>query len=234
MSYTRLRPSFTLTEDRLAELEAVVPEAFADGRINWETLRDTLDPFLEEEGPDAEHYGLFWPGKRDARRLAATPSKGALHPAVGEGVNEDTTHNIFIDGDNLEVLKLLLKSYAGRVKMIYIDPPYNTGNDFVYDDNFTEGLDDYLRRTGMIDEEGRKLTSNTKADGRFHSKWLSMMYPRLRLARNLLNEDGVIFISIDDNEIHNLRQLMNEVFGEENFIGCFIIQSNPRGSQSSK
>jgi len=132
MPIEKLRPSFTFTEDRLAELRAVVPEAFADGAVNWEALREALGAYLEDEGPDAEHFGLTWPGKRQARRLAARPSKGTLIPAPGEGVDEATTRNLFIEGDNLEVLKLLQKSYAGRVKMIYIDPPYNTGNDFVY------------------------------------------------------------------------------------------------------
>jgi adenine-specific DNA-methyltransferase len=135
--------------------------------------------------------------------------------------------NIFIEGENLEVLKILQKSYAGKIKMIYIDPPYNTGNDFVYDDDFTEPLQEYLRRTGQVDEEGKPLTTNKRSDGRFHSKWLSMMYPRLRLARNLLRDDGVIFISIDDNEVHNLRSLMDELFGEENFNGTLVVKSTP-------
>jgi adenine-specific DNA-methyltransferase len=218
MTITRLRPSFTFTEERLAELRAVVPEAFADGRVNWEALREALSEWTEPEGEGAEHFGLFWPGKREARRLAAKPSRGTLVPVPGEGVNEETTRNLFIEGDNLEVLKLLQKSYAGRVKMIYIDPPYNTGNDFVYKDDFSDPLDDYLRKSGQADEAGDVLTTNTRADGRFHSNWLSMMYPRLRLARNLLSDDGVIFISIDDNEVHHLRSIMSELFGEENFV----------------
>jgi adenine-specific DNA-methyltransferase len=224
MSYTRLRPSFALTEDRLADLRAVLPEVFADGKINWGTLKEALAPDLEEERPDAEHFGLFWPGKRQARRMAATPSRGALHPAPGEGIAEETTHNVFIEGDNLEVLKLLLKSYAGSVKMIYIDPPYNTGNDFVYKDNYAEALDDYRMRTGQIDESNAPLTTNTKAAGRIHSNWLSMMYPRLLLARQFLQDDGILFASIDDNEGHNLRLLMHEVFGEENYLTTLYVQ----------
>ena len=224
MPITKLRPSFTLTEDRLNELKAVVPEAFADGKINWEALREALGEHLEDAGPDAEHFGLFWPGKREARRLAAKPSKGALIPAPGEGVDEATTRNLFIEGDNLEVLKLLQKSYAGRVKMIYIDPPYNTGKDFIYSDNFTDPLDDYLRKTGQKGEEGELLTSNPKAGGRFHSNWLSMMYPRLLLARRLLREDGVIFISIDDHEVQNLRNVLDEIFGTENFVATCVWQ----------
>ena len=155
-------------------------------------------------------------------------------PQPGKGVNEESTRNVFIEGENLEVLKLLQKAYAGRVKMIYIDPPYNTGNDFVYEDDFTEPLEEYLRRTGQVDEEGKALTTNTRADGRFHSKWLSMMYPRLRLARQLLRDDGVIFVSIDDNEVHHLRALMSEVFGDENFMTSFIWRRRKTQANLSK
>src|SRR5258706_339037 len=174
MPLSKLRPSFTLTEDRLRELQAVVPEAFVDGRINWDTLREALGETLEDESQ--EHFGLFWPGKREARRLAAMPSKGTLIPQPGAGVDEDNTHNLFIEGDNLEVLKLLQKSYAGRVKMIYIDPPYNTGNDFIYPDNYAETLQTYLEYTGQVDDKGKRFSTNTDTDGRFHSNWLSMMY----------------------------------------------------------
>ncbi len=216
----KLCPSFTFTEDRLKELQAVVPEAFADGKINWETLREALGEHLEDE--TQEHFGLTWPGKREARGLAALPPQGTLVPAPGEGVNEETARHLFIEGENLEVLKLLQKSYAGRVNIIYIDPPYNTGNDFIYEDDYSEPLEAYLKRTGQMDEAGRRLTTNTKASGRFHSRWLSMIYPRLLLARQLLREDGVIFVSIDDNEVYHLRSIMNEIFGEENFITLFI------------
>jgi len=222
MPHTRLRPTFPLTEERLAELNAIVPEALADGKINWDVLREILGEHLDDEGAQAEHFGLFWPGKRAARHLAVVPSRGTIVPVAGEGVREATTRNLFIEGDNLEVLKLLQKSYAGQVKMIYIDPPFNTGNDFVYMDDFADPLGDYLRKTGQSDERGKLLTTNSRADGRFHSNWLSMIYPRLRLARGLLREDGVIFISIDDNEVHNLRHIMNEVFGEEAFVACFV------------
>jgi adenine-specific DNA-methyltransferase len=222
MTIEKLRPSFTFTADRLTELAAIVPEAFADGKINWDTLREALGETLEDESQ--EHFGLFWPGKREARRLAAMPSKGTLVPQPGQGVDEDTTHNIFIEGDNLEVLKLLQKSYAGRVKMIYIDPPYNTGNDFVYPDDYSEPLDAYLKRTEQVDEEGQVLTTNNRTGGRFHSNWLNMIYPRLLLARQLLCDDGSIFVSIDDNEAYHLRQIMNEIFGEENFVACIVWQ----------
>lgn len=218
MPHEKLRPTFTFTEDRIAELRAVAPEAFEDGTLNWDILREALGNWAGDEDQDAEHFGLTWPGKRDARRLAAKPSHGTLRPAWGEGVNEDSTKNLYIEGDNLEVLKLLQKSYAGQVKMIYIDPPYNTGNDFVYKDNFTEPLEDYLRRSGQTSEKGELLTSNPKSSGRFHTNWLNMIYPRLRLARTLLRDDGAIFVSIDDNEVQHLRSVMDELFGEENFV----------------
>jgi adenine-specific DNA-methyltransferase len=224
MPIQALKPANFFDEERLAALKTLAPEAFADGKINWSTLKDALGGELEEDEEEAEHFGLSWPGKREARRLAGKPSTGTLVPAKGEGVDEADTRNIYIEGENLEVLKLLRKAYTGRVKMIYIDPPYNTGNDFVYDDDFSEPLQDYLRRTGQIDGEGRPTTTNKKADGRFHSRWLSMMYPRLRLARELLRDDGVIFVSIDDNEVHHLRMLMNEVFGEENFVANIVWQ----------
>jgi adenine-specific DNA-methyltransferase len=161
--------------------------------------------------------------------MLTTKPNSSLIPVSDKGVNAENTKNILIEGENLEVLKLILKSYAGKGKVVYLDPPYNTGNDFIYDDNFTESLEEYLRRTGQIDDAGRRLTTNSKADGRYHSKWLSMMYPRLKMAFNLLRDDGLIFISIDDNEVHNLRHLMNEIFGEENFIGEIITIANPGG-----
>jgi adenine-specific DNA-methyltransferase len=225
MPIQRLRQSFTFTEDRLEQLKSVVPEAFADGRINWDVLKETFGEYIEEEGLEAEHYGLFWPGKREVRQLAAAPSQGTLVPYLGEGVDEEISRNIFIEGDNLEVLKLLQKSYAGKVKLIYIDPPYNTGNDFVYKDDFVDPLEIYLQRTGQTDDKGSLVTTNSKASGRFHSNWLNMMYPRLRLAKQLLHPDGVIFISINDVELAHLRLLMGEVFGDEQFIGTFIWKS---------
>lgn len=234
MSYERLRPTFTFDAERIEQLKAIAPEAFADGAINWEVLRAALGEYVEEDSADAEHFGLFWPGKREARRRASEPSRGTLIPIPGEGINEETTHNIFIEADNLDALKLLQKAYAGRVKMIYIDPPYNTGSDFVYRDDFRENEQDYLLRTGQLNEQGRYLTTNTKADGRYHSNWLNMMYPRLRLARTLLSDEGAIFASIDENEVQSLRALMEEIFGEENFITQITIQSNPRGRQSER
>lgn len=224
MPVQKLQPSFNLEQDRIEMLKQLIPEAVSDGKIDWDVLKESLGEHLEDEGADVEHFGLSWAGKREARRLASIPSKGTLVPVLGEGIDEDTTGNIFIEGDNLEVLKLLQKSYTGRIKMIYIDPPYNTGNDFIYKDDFSEPTEEYLKKTGQADEDGNLLTSNPKSGGRFHSNWLNMMYPRLRLARNLLREDGAIFISIDDNEIHNLRALVGEIFGEENFIANIIWQ----------
>lgn len=227
MPIQKLRPTYTFNEEKIEAIKALFPEAVADGQINFDILHDLLGDHLEDE--KEEHFGLSWPGKREARRLAGLPSKGTLVPVPGEGVNEDSTRNLFIEGDNLEVLKLLHKGYAGRVKMIYIDPPYNTGSDFVYRDNYTEPLETYLQRTGQMSEAGELLTTNPKSSGRFHSNWLNMIYPRLRLARDILRDDGVIFVSIDDNEVHNLRLLMNEVFGENNFFAQVIVQSNKRG-----
>jgi len=232
MTIEKLKPIFSLEQDLVEKLKQLIPEAVADGKINWDVLKEALGEHLEEEG-EVEHFGLNWAGKRQARRLASLPSKGTLKPVIGEGIDEENTGNIFIEGDNLEVLKLLQKSYAGRIKMIYIDPPYNTGNDLIYKDNFSEVLEDYLRKTGQVDEEGNLLTSNPKSGGRFHSNWLNMMYPRLKLAKNLLRDDGLIFISINDNELHNLRFILSEVFGEENFIGIFVWQSKKGGGSDS-
>jgi len=212
--------------DLVAQLRAAAPQMFSEGKIDFEKLRTALGESVDS-GP--ERYGLNWAGKSEAFRNVQTPSVGTLLPMPEESVNWDSTENLIIEGDNLEVLKLLQKPYHGKVKMIYIDPPYNTGNDFVYHDDYRQGLEQYLRYSGQITEEGTKQSTNTDTSGRFHSNWLSMMYPRLFLARNLLREDGVIFVSIDDNEMHNLRMLMNEIFGEENFLGQISVVSNPKG-----
>ena len=169
-----------------------------------------------------ERYNFTWNGKGRALRLSQTPSLGTLRPCKEESKDWDTTQNLYIEGDNLEVLKLLQKSYYGKIKMIYIDPPYNTGKDFVYKDDFHDNLENYKRITGQVDGNGKAISTNTETSGRYHTDWLNMMYPRLRLARNLLTDDGVIFISIDDNEVHNLRKICDEVFGEDNFTGEII------------
>lgn len=227
-----LRPTFSLEEDRINALRQILPEAFADGKINFDTLRQLLGDDVEDERE--EHFGLSWTGKREARRLAGLPSKGTLVPVPGEGFDEATTENIFIEGDNLEVLKLLHKSYRGRVKMIYIDPPYNTGNDFIYKDDYREPLESYLQRSGQMTEAGELLSSNPKSTGRFHSNWMNMIYPRLRVAKDLLRDDGVIFVSIDDNELQNLRQMMNEIFGEENLVSILSVITNAKGRNDKK
>jgi len=213
--------SHNLTDDKLRILKEHFPEVFTEGSlIDWDKLRLTLGENIESEDPK-ERFGLNWPGKRNCFKAIQTPTTATLLPDREASVDFDTTENLYIEGDNLEVLKLLQKSYLGKVKMIYIDPPYNTGNDFVYPDDYTESLKTYLEYTGQVDAKGRKFTNNTETTGRFHSKWLNMMYPRLFLARNLLREDGVIFISIDDGEVAHLRKVCDEIFGEENFLALF-------------
>ena len=198
------------------------PEARTEDRqIDFDHLRLSLGDAVDV---GRERYGMTWPGKADCFRAIQSPSLGTLRPAPEESLNFGSTQNLIIEGDNLEVLKLLQKSYLGKIKMIYIDPPYNTGSDFIYPDNYAESLQTYLAYTGQVDAEGRRFNTNTDADGRFHSRWLSMMYPRLYLARNLLTDDGAIFISIDDGEQSGLRKMCDEIFGEENFVATFIWQ----------
>lgn len=201
--------------ERLAALRQLFPEVMREDKIDFDALRGSLGDWVD---PGPERFGLTWPGKAACMRVIQEPSIGTLVPMPEESVDWDTTENVIIEGDNLEVLKLLQKAYYGRVKLIFIDPPYNTGKESIYPDNFKEGLGDYLRYSGQVDEEGLRLSANAETDGRYHSKWLSMMYPRLFLARNLLSDDGAIFVTIDDHEVHNLRALMNEVYGEENFL----------------
>lgn len=216
--------SQTPQQIKLKELKQVFPEVFAEGKVDWEKLKATLG---EDINFSNERYVLNWAGKSEAFKVLQSPTTKTLIPAKDESVNFDDTENIFIEGENLEVLKVLQKSYFGKVKMIYIDPPYNTGNDhFIYPDKFSETKEDYEKRVGDKDEEGYMtkdgmFKKNSKENGQYHSNWMNMMYPRLFLAKNLLKQDGVIFISIDDNEVHNLRMMMNEVFGEENFVATF-------------
>lgn len=212
----------------LAQLKALFPELITEGASGPAINVDVLKALVGDQSvTDAdEKYGLNWHGKKKARQIALTPSTGTLRPCREESVDWDATQNLMIEGDNLEVLKLLQKSYGnngGQVKLIYIDPPYNTGKDFVYPDNFQDNIKNYLELTGQT-EGGAKLSSNTDASGRYHTDWLNMIYPRLKLAKNLLRDDGAVFVSIADHEIHNLRAVMNEVFGEENFIASVIWQ----------
>ncbi|MBU6260044.1 MAG: site-specific DNA-methyltransferase [Burkholderiales bacterium] len=216
--------SADIRAENIAKLRALFPEVFTEGKDGAAINVDVLKGLVGEVVADSdEKYGLNWHGKRRARQLALMPSTGTLRPCPDESVDWDTTQNLMIEGDNLEVLKLLQKSYAGKVKLIYIDPPYNTGKDFVYPDNFQDSIKNYLELTGQI-EGGAKITSNTDASGRFHTDWLNMMYPRLSLARNLLKSEGVIFISIDDNEVADLRKVCDDIFGEENFVASLIWQ----------
>lgn len=216
--------SMDIVADNIAKLKELFPEILTENNIDFDTLKALLG---EEIEVDDERYSFNWNGKAQARRLAQSPSTGTLRPSKEDSVDWDTTQNLFIEGDNLEVLKLLQKSYHKRVKMIYIDPPYNTGNDFVYPDDFKDNIQNYLELTGQV-ESGRKIGTNTESSGRYHSDWLNMMYPRLKLARNLLKEDGIFVTSINECEVGNLRKICDELFGEENFLVDF-----PRKTKST-
>ena len=208
--------------ENVEHLKTLFPEAFTEGQLDFEVLKQLLSGAVND---GEEKYGLTWHGKRQARQLALTPTTGTLRPSPEESVDWDTTQNLIIEGDNLEVLKLLQKSYAEKVKLIYIDPPYNRGKDFVYPDDYRDNIQNYLALTGQIDDESRHLSSNTEASGRFHTDWLRMMYPRLMAARSLLLKGGVIAVSVDDVEQSNLRKLCDDIFGEENFIAQLVWKS---------
>lgn len=212
--------SLDIEEVNKEKLKSVFPECFAEGKLDIDKLLNLCGEYIDN---DFEKYKFEWKGKSECYKIAGKRSTGTLRPCKEESVNFDTTNNLYIEGDNLEVLKLLQTAYYRKVKMIYIDPPYNTGNDFVYEDDFKDPIAKYKEVTQQTTK------SNPETMGRYHTNWLNMMYPRLRLASNLLRDDGVIFISIDDNEVHNLRKLCDEVFGEENFVAQIIIQNNPRG-----
>ena len=216
-----------IVAENIAKLRELFPECFTEGsdedgprfKVDFGALKETLGDYVEDK---EERYSFTWNGKARARRIAQTPSTGTLRPCSEESVNWGATQNLFIEGDNLEVLKLLQKSYHHRVKMIYIDPPYNTGKEFIYPDRFQDNLSTYLQYTGQVGSDGLKLSANTESAGRYHTNWLNMMLPRLRLARNLLRWDGILFISIDDHEAANLKKLCDEIFGEENFVATFV------------
>ena len=215
--------TMNIEQANVEKLKEVFPEVFADGKVDFNKLQGLLGHYIAD---DKEKYSFSWKGKADSLRLAQKRSTGTLRPCKEESKNWDTTENLYIEGDNLEVLKLLQSSYLNSIKMIYIDPPYNTGNDFVYTDDFADGIAHYKEVTGQATK------SNPETAGRYHTNWLNMMYPRLKLARNLLTDDGVIFISIDENEIANLRKICNEIFGEDNFIGTFIWRKKDGGGQA--
>ena len=214
--------SMDIAEEKREALKRIFPEVFTEERIDFDQLKRVLGEWVD---PDAERFGLNWPGKAECMKIIQKLSAATLKPVRNESVNFDETENVFIEGENLEVLKLLQKAYFGKIKMIYIDPPYNTGKEFIYPDKYCEELKTYLAYTGQVDEDGRKFSTNTDTDGRYHSRWLNMMYPRLYLAYSLLREDGVIFISIDDNEVVNLRTLCDLIFGEENFVIQLVWKS---------
>lgn len=222
--------TLNIVSDNIKKLKEIFPEVFNEDKVDFEKLEAVLGEYKDTGN---ERYNFTWPGKSKAIRIAQTPSTGTLRPCKEESKDWDTTQNLYIEGDNLEVLKLLQKSYYGKVKMIYIDPPYNTGNDFVYKDDFKDNIENYLEVTGQKDTEGNKTTTNTESNGRYHSNWLNMMYPRLRLARNLLKDDGAIFISIDDNEVDNLRKICDEIFGEINYINTISCKTKVAGVSGS-
>ena len=221
--------SMDIVADNISKLKELFPEVFTEDKVDFDALKEMLGNYIDGR---EERYSFTWNGKSKARMLAQTPSTGTLRPCKEESVDWDNTQNLFIEGDNLEVLKLLQKSYHKKVKMIYIDPPYNTGSDFVYKDNFKENIKNYKEMTGQVDNEGRSLSSNPETSGRYHTDWLNMMYPRLKLARNLLKDDGIIFISINESELANLRKICDEIFGEENFF-CEFVWQNRSGSMDS-
>ncbi len=212
-------------------LRAVSPEVFIDGKIDFQLLRLALDEAIDES---EERYGLSWNGKRAAWLRSRSPSFGTLRPSLEDGLNSESSNNVIIEADNLFALKIFQKSYAGKVKAIFIDPPYNTGENFVYDDKFADSIEHYKKIIGEIDDEGKIHTTNTDSSGRYHSNWLTMMYPRLKLARNLLKNDGLIFVAIDDKEVYHLRQIMNEIFGETNFIETIIWKKRYGGGSKEK
>ncbi len=224
--------SLNITKDNLDKLQTLFPDIFSEGKIDMEKFKAI---FSDDINFANERYVLNWAGKADAFKVLQIPTTATLKPQPDQSINFDTTQNIFIEGENLEVLKVLQKAYYGKIKCIIIDPPYNTGSDsFIYPDSFKENKTDYEKRIGDKDEEGYLMKEgmfrkNSKDSGHYHSNWLSMMYPRLFLAKNVLKDDGVIFVHIDDNEVHNLRLLMNEIYGEENFVGQLVFESNPKG-----
>jgi len=222
--------SASITVEQKAKLKSLFPEILTEGgKIDFDRLKLTLGDSVDV---GKERYGMNWPGKADCFKTIQRPSMATLVPERNESVKFDTTKHLIIEGDNLEALKLLQKAYLGKVKMIYIDPPYNTGSDFIYPDDYSESLDTYLRYTGQVDNDGRKFSTNAETDGRFHSKWINMMYPRLFLARNVLRDDGVIFVSIGDHEVHNLRSIMNDVFGEDNYVNTICVKAKPSAGAS--
>lgn len=221
--------SWNAEEDRLAALRQLYPECFTDGTLDVERLLQVVKPDSETESGKGERYGLGFAGRAAAMRAVQWPSSSTLDPDRSASIDFDTSRNVMIEGDNLEALRLLQKPYHQSIKVIYLDPPYNTGHDFIYNDDFRQPLASYLEQTGQVGKDGTLLSANSESSGRFHSDWLRMMFPRLVLARNLLTHDGVVFVSIDEHEVHNLRLLLDEVFGPDNFVAQITIVTNPKG-----
>lgn len=233
--------STDLTQVNIGKIAELFPNVITEARdeqgiikraVDFDLLKQELSDYLVEG--EKERYQMTWPGKREAILHANTAIDKTLRPVKDDSVNWENTQNLYIEGDNLEVLKLLQESYLNKIKCIYIDPPYNTGKDFIYKDDFSTPIDEYFEESGQVDQEGNRLYQNTESNGRFHSDWLSMMYSRLRICRNLLKEDGLIFISIDNNEIENLMKIGNEVFGEQNFVTCVANINNPKGRSDDR
>ena len=225
-----------MAAENVEKIAALFPSAVTEMRgedgsikkgVNFEMLKQLLSPDVVEEGD--ERYEFTWVGKKQAIAEAARPTNKTLHPVKGDSRNWDTTENLYIEGDNLEVLKILQESYLGKIKMIYIDPPYNTGHDFIYRDDFAISQEEWSEKSGEWSEDGNRLFENTESNGRFHSDWCSMIHSRLKLARNLLTEDGVIFLSVDDNEADNLKKMCDEIFGQANFISCMVWRRSGTG-----
>lgn len=228
-------------DENFRKLAAMFPNAVTETiNENGEVVRAIDKDVLMQEiactvvDGNEERYQFTWPDKKKSVLLSNAPINKTLRPCREESVDFDTTENLYIEGDNLEVLKLLQETYLGKIKMIYIDPPYNTGNDFVYEDDFAQSTDEYLANSGQFDEEGNRLVQNTESNGRFHTDWLNMLFPRLRLAKDLLSIDGVVFISIDDGEVDNLRKICDEVFGRNNFVADLTVVNNLKGRNDKK
>ncbi len=222
--------SLDITEQNIEKLKELFPEVLTEKKIDFDKLRLILGDEVETA---PERYNFTWNGKKQVMQLAQQPTVATLKPNKAKSKNWDETQNLYIEGDNLEVLKILQKSYANKVKLIYLDPPYNTGKDFIYRDNFHDSIENYLEQTGQVDNEGNKLSVNTETSGRYHTNWLNMMYPRLKLARNLLSDDGVIFVSIGTVEQENLSRLFDEIFGENNRVGIVPVIMNLKGNQDA-
>ena len=215
-----------IVQENIEQLKQLFPEIVTEDKIDFDKLREILGEEIDDSN---ERYNFIWSGKQKAIKTAQTPSDATLRPVIEDSKNWDTTENLYIEGENSEVLKLLQKTYYQKIDAIYIDPPYNTGNNIIYQNDYSENLEEYLKITGQLGTDNIKLSTNSEENGRYHSNWLNMMYPSLRLSRNLLKKDGIIFVAIDDHEYHNLKNIMDEIYGESNYVGTVITKCNPQG-----